>query len=82
MLWKCFQCLACNELFYSEDQIEIHQRIYPNKECDRYDYIKSDEDNSEILEDCDICEELFKSKDELSNHKDKEHTTKNTIRPN
>ena len=72
---KCFQCLACNELFYSEDQIEIHQRIYPNKECDGYGYIESEEDNSEILEDCDICEELFKSKGELSNHKDKEHTT-------
>ena len=32
-----------------------------------------DDEDSEYLDDYDICEELFRSKSKLSNHKDHEH---------
>ena len=63
----------CRDIFKSKDDLKTHKRVNPNNECDKYAYEDSEDEDLQLLEECDICEEMFKRKTELLNHKNKEH---------
>ena len=68
---KCFECSACGDIFKSEDDWKTQKWDNPNYKCDKYAYEDSEDEDREFLEECDICDEMFRRKTDLLNHKNK-----------